>query len=77
VRLQLTEIIVARADALAWEHGLRGYDAVHLGTALFWQDTIGDPITLATFDRQLWQKGEIAGLMVWPEDLERFTGSQA
>jgi predicted nucleic acid-binding protein len=74
VRLQLTETVVARADALAWEHGLRGYDAVHLGAALFWQDTIGEPITLATFDHQLWQKGEIVGLVVWPEDLKQFTG---
>lgn len=69
VRLQLTEAIVARADALAWERGLRGYDAVHLATALFWQDAIGEPVTLATFDRQLWEGARATALTVWPSEL--------
>jgi hypothetical protein len=30
VRLQLTEVVVAQAGALAWDLGLRGDDAVHL-----------------------------------------------
>ena len=34
LRLQLTETLVARAGDLAWEHGLRGYDAVHLAAAI-------------------------------------------
>ena len=66
MRLQLTETIVAQADSLAWEHGLHGYDAVHLGTALFWQDTVGEAVTLATIDRQLWAAGKVANLIVWP-----------
>ncbi len=66
-RLQVTETLIARADALAWEHGLRGYDAVHLAAVLRWQEALGEPITLATFDRQLWQAGEVAGLVVWPK----------
>ena len=59
-----------RAASLAWEYGLRGYDAVHLATALLWQETIGEPVTLATFDRQLWQAGDQAGLTTWPPELE-------
>ena len=39
-RLQLTEPLLARADTLAWEYGLRGYDAVHLAAALYWQETL-------------------------------------
>lgn len=66
VRLQLTEVVLAQADALAWEHGLRGYDAVHLATARFWQASLGEPVTLATFDRQLWQASADAGLVTWP-----------
>ncbi len=69
VRLQLTETMVARADALAWEYGLRGYDAVHLAAMLFWQETLGEVVTLATFDRQLWQAGQNTGVSVWPRDL--------
>jgi hypothetical protein len=64
-----------RADAQAWERGLRGYDALHLAAALFWQETLGEPVTLATFDRQLWQAGAAAGLEVWPADLGKFTSS--
>lgn len=73
IRLQLTEMIVAWAGDLAWEHGLRGYDAVHLATALFWQENLGEAITLATFDRQLWQAGQDAGALTWPSDLAPFT----
>lgn len=72
VRLQLTEIVLAQADALAWEHGLRGYDAVHLAVARFWQDSLGQPVALATFDRQLWQAGAATGLVAWPKDLAPF-----
>lgn len=66
IRLQLTEVLTSRAAALAWEHGLRGYDAVHLAAALFWQDMLGDPVTLASYDRQLWEAAKTAGLTVWP-----------
>ncbi len=69
LRLELTETVVARADTLAWEHGLRGYDAVHLATALFWEEAIGEPVVLATFDRELWQAGRVAGLAVWPASI--------
>jgi predicted nucleic acid-binding protein len=73
-RLQIRETTVARADTLAWQHGLRGYDAVHLAAALLWQEAIAEPVTLATFDRQLWQSGQATGIAVWPEDLAPFTG---
>ena len=36
VRVKLTELVVARADQLAWRFGLRGYDAIHLASALLW-----------------------------------------
>ena len=44
---------MARGDALAVEHNLRGYDATHLACALIWQETLGMPVTLALFDIQL------------------------
>lgn len=69
IRLQLTEILISRAASLAWEHGLRGYEAVHLAAALFWQDMLGEPITLASYDRQLWESAKVTGLTAWPETL--------
>jgi predicted nucleic acid-binding protein len=74
VRLQLTEVILAQAGDLAWTHGLRGYDAVHLATAHFWQASLGEAVTLAAFDRQLWEAGDRLGLQVWPPDLAPFLG---
>jgi predicted nucleic acid-binding protein len=74
VRLQLTEVILAQAGELAWTYGLRGYDAVHLAAAQFWQASLGEAVTLAAFDRQLWRAGDRIGLAVWPEDLTPFLG---
>ena len=68
-RLQLTEMLVARAAAVAWEHGLRGHDAVHLATARFWQDVLGERVTVATFDPQLWGAAHAVGLGAWPGGL--------
>ena len=67
IRLQMTEFLVSRAEALAWDHGLRGYDAVHLASAVFWQDMLGEPITVASYDRQLWGAAKTAGLIAWPK----------
>lgn len=68
-RIQLTEPLLARADAVAWDYGLRGYDAVHLASALYWQESLRQRVVLATFDRELWRAGEAAGLSVWPSSL--------
>ena len=67
IRLQLTEALTARAATLAWEHGLRGYDAVHLATALLWHETLGEPVVVATFDRQVWRSARAARLAAWPK----------
>ena len=69
MRVPVTEALVARAEALAWAHGLRGYDAVQLASALTWQEALGREIVLATFDRQLWEAAPQAGLRAWPERL--------
>lgn len=69
VRVQMTEALIARADAFAWEHNLRGYDAIHLAAASLWQDWMGERVTLATFDRRLWTVAEQVGLVPYPNDL--------
>ena len=70
IRLQITEVLIARAASLAWDHSLRGYDAVHLAAATFWQEMLGQPVVLATFDRQLWHGASITGLIAWPESIK-------
>jgi predicted nucleic acid-binding protein len=69
VRVQITETVVAHADTLAWEHGLRGYGAVHLAAASLWQEAMGEPVTMVTFDRRLWMAARQEGLVPHPADL--------
>ncbi len=66
-RVSVTEAVVERAERLAWEYGLRSYDAVQLASALTWQESVGEEIVLATFDQQLWEAGKRAGLKTWPD----------
>jgi predicted nucleic acid-binding protein len=64
----MTEALVERAEGLAWEHGLRGYDSVQVASALTWQESVGAEIVLATFDQQLWDAAKRAGLKAWPAE---------
>jgi predicted nucleic acid-binding protein len=66
IRIRVTESLVARADSLAWTFALRGYDAMHLAAALEWHDRIGEPITVATFDQELWRATRESGLDCFP-----------
>ena len=68
-RLNISSGVIERASTLAWEYSLRGYDAMHLASALLWQETLDTQITMATFDRDLWQASKKTGLAVWPENL--------
>jgi predicted nucleic acid-binding protein len=68
-RLPVTEATIVEAENLVLNHDLRGYDAVHLAAALLWQDATGEPVTLATFDRKLYEAAIQVDLKAWPEDL--------
>lgn len=68
-RVQVTESVIVCADRLAWEHGLRGYDAVHLAATSVWQEALGEPVTLMTYDRQLWEAARRERLIAYPADL--------
>jgi len=76
-RVLVTEALVERAERLAWEHGLRGYDAVQLASALTWQESVGEEIVLATFDQQLWEAAKRSGLQAWPDQLPGATSELA
>ena len=68
VSIEITQAVVVLAGDLAWEHGLRGYDAVHLAAALIWQEKIGESVQMATFDRELWKVAKKVGLESLPKD---------
>jgi predicted nucleic acid-binding protein len=68
VRIDLTGVLLTRAAQAAWEQRLRGYDAVHLAAALFWQEMLGEPVCVASYDRELWGAARHAGLEVFPRE---------
>ena len=68
-RVPITQTLVTRADRLAWDHGLRGYDAVQLAAALACQDTVaslGYDVVFACFDNELRGAAASTGLQTWP-----------
>ncbi|MDY7078686.1 MAG: type II toxin-antitoxin system VapC family toxin [Chloroflexota bacterium] len=69
VRIQVTEGLVTQAGELAWQHGLRGYDVIHLAAASVWRTRMAASVTFATFDRALWKAAQAEGFEVLPPDL--------
>ncbi|MDY7078354.1 MAG: type II toxin-antitoxin system VapC family toxin [Chloroflexota bacterium] len=67
VRIAMDEQVISQAEALAWKYALLGYDAIHLASAMIWQEHIEHSIVLATFDRELWAAAQKINLAVWPE----------
>ncbi len=68
LKTPITEKTVGRAAELAWNLGLRGYDAVHLASAELWQAALGLPVVLVTYDVQLAEGGQRIGMEVFPQN---------
>jgi predicted nucleic acid-binding protein len=66
VRTRITERLVEHAAVLAWDNGLRGYDALQLASAAAWQQALGRAVTLGTFDLRLSYAAQRVGLLVFP-----------
>jgi uncharacterized protein len=67
--VEVSEAIVGRADALAWDFGLRGYDAMHLASAVAYRESLGKNVLFASFDRELRKAAAAIGFELWPKDL--------
>ena len=73
--LRVSDSLIERAADLAWSYRLRGYDAVQLAAAMAWQEILGAPVSLITFDLRLWEATSRLGLDVYPQDLPRLCES--
>lgn len=73
--LNVTQAVAELAEGYAGDFGLRAYDAVHLASAVVWQDNMGGRVTLATFDRALWEAAKRVSLTAFPGDLPGFIAS--
>ena len=69
-KIPVTDSLLTRAEALAWKHGLRAYDAVQLAAALVCEETItplDESVLFACFDDELTAAANNEGLTTWPD----------
>ncbi len=64
-RVPASTMVVERAAAIAWRHGLRAYDAIQLASALGWKEMTGDEVLFACYDHNLLKAARQEGLQVW------------
>ncbi|MBI3998026.1 MAG: type II toxin-antitoxin system VapC family toxin [Armatimonadetes bacterium] len=72
VRVDLWDEILLLARDLIRRHPLRGFDAIHLASALSLRSALGEDITFAAADERLVRAAEAEGLGVL--NVERATG---
>lgn len=60
--VQTTEELVLLAGNLAEKHALRGFDAIHLASAIILHDELASPITFSSSDQKLQQACRIEKL---------------
>ncbi len=59
---EVTEPLVHLAGDLAAKHFLRGFDAIHLASAVTLQQELGEPITFSASDDRLMEAARAEGL---------------
>jgi predicted nucleic acid-binding protein len=62
--VELTQAVAHSAGELAERHALRGFDAIHLASALWLKGTRADDLAFEAFDRPLTAGAKSAGLTV-------------
>lgn len=65
MRIELQAAIARNAGELAEVHALRGFDAIHLASALWLRDKSEQAFTFAVFDVRLRDAATLAGLTVF------------
>ncbi len=66
LRIELVPAVVRAAGDLAEVYGLRGFDSIHLASALWLKEKTSTPLNFAVFDLRLRAAAERAGLGVVP-----------
>ena len=64
MRIELGHAVARTAGELAEAYALRGFDAIHLASALWLNDTSGGQLQFSAFDARLRAAAERAGLPV-------------
>ena len=63
LRIGLTGDLVRRAGDLAEKHGLRGFDAIHLSSAITFREELSFPVYFSCADQKLQKASRMENLM--------------
>jgi hypothetical protein len=66
VVVEVSRFLVHRAGDLAARHLIRGFDSIHLASALALRASIGEPLTFSAWDDRLLAAAQAEGLTVAP-----------
>lgn len=67
IRVELTALVLRLAGETAETYELRGFDSIHLASALSLRDRTDIPLALAVFDQRLRDGAARAGIALLPE----------
>lgn len=67
IRVEVNNNLNERIDNLVALHPLRGFDAIHLASALIIHDTVSEDFLFACFDQRLVRAAKAEGLSSFPE----------
>jgi len=71
LRIDASEALIHEAASLVERHRLRGYDAIHLASALLLRSRLLDPVVFSSWDLTLQAAARREGLQCLPEDFQR------
>ncbi len=71
IRVELNDDLLMLARDLIGRHGLKGFDAIHLASAVSLKDAIGEEVTFAAADRRLLRAAAAEGLRAVNVEIQR------
>ncbi len=70
IRVEVTDDLNESIDKIVARYSLRGFDSIHLASALIVQERVPEQFLFACFDKNLIQAAQLEGLQTLPADLE-------
>ena len=70
IRVEVNDNLNEVIDRVVGNHPLRGFDAIHLASALITRERLSEDFFFACFDRKLLQAAQMEGLETFPERIQ-------
>ena len=70
IRVEVNDNLIEIIDKIVAEHPLRGFDAIHLASALIAYERLSEDFLFACFDRKLIHAAHMEGLETFPKSIE-------